>query len=578
MRSASRVGRFRRPQFVAGLCAAALFLPAAAPLGSRPAAAASAQDLGLETTMKMPLVVFNVAGVERLLGDVKYMFTAIERPEIFETLEGLLGNVGNLRGLDRTKPFGVMLYVELGFPPRPEPVAYLPASDIDQLMRTMNVGPLTTRKIGTGEGRYEIEIPERDGRQALQARLINGYVFIARTAEVLDRDFPDPATFTSALTSRYDLAVRADLDSVPKGMKTLFLDYLRAETEAQLQQRDGEPDAQYQMRRLGGMNNLELLEGLLTDGKDLTFGIDASAENQRVAVEFAINAAPDSKFAKQLTDLGGRRSYFTAALDEQVPLAASASWASQKREQERNAAALDTIEKALAQRLQDENIDATGVADVFTALRATNEGGHFDAFVRMAGSPPGPFVLVGGLRVQQGRTLARGVTSLLNAIPDKPPALEMNADSHNGVTFHRLVFADAPPPIRRVFGEQPAFYAGAASDAVWFALGGTDAMPSLREAMNRVAEATAAGVRARETAAPFRLIVRTSNWLGFGGEQDTDRQMAEQAFAKGQDTLTVEVRPTDSGVRTQIVLEEGFIRWLGLQVARNFDRRSQERP
>jgi hypothetical protein len=406
-------------------------------------------------------------------------------------------------------------------------------------------------------------------------RVWNGYAFLARTSEVLDRDLPDPVTLTSALTSRYDLAVRADLDSIPKGMKTIFLDYLRAETETQLQQRDNENDAEYQMRRLGGMNNLEFIENLLTDGKDITFGVDASTENKQVAIEFAINAAADSKFAKELADLGGKRSYFAAAVDENVPLSASASMTSQKREQERNAAALDTLEQSLTQRLEEEKIDASGVADVFKSLRATNESGHFDAFLRLAGSPPGPFVLVGGLRVQQGRALGRGITSLLNAIPEKPPGLELNADSHNGVTFHRIVFNDAPEGIRRVFGDQPALYGGAAPDAVWLALGGSDAMPALREAMNRVAEALAAGLRPREAAAPFRLIVRTSNWVGFGDENDSDRQMAERAFSKGQDTVTVEVRPTASGIRTQVLLEEGFIRWIGLQVAHRFDRRQE---
>jgi hypothetical protein len=561
--------RFR---VLTGACAAVLLLPAM--FSPRSAPSAHAQDLADSLQMKSPLVILNVAGVERLLGDVQYMFTAIERPEIFEAVQGLLGNVGDLRGMDRTKPFGVMLYVELGFPPRPEPVGYVPATDINQLIRSINIGPVTARPLTGQKDRYEIDGPGG----TVQVLFRNGYAFLARTEEVLDREFPDPVTLTSALTSRYDIAVRADLESVPEGMKTIFLDYLRAETEAQLQQRDGEPDAAYQMRRLGGMNNLEFVEGLLTDGQDVTFGLDASAENQRIAVEFAINAKPDSAFAKQLADIGGKRSYFTAALDEQVPLAASASMMSGKREQERNAQALDTLEQAVTQRLEEESIDPAGIADVFSSLRATNEAGHFDAFVRLAGSPPGPFVLIGGLRVQQGRTLARGLISLLNALPEKPPGLELNVDSHNGVEFHRMVFSDIEPEVQRFIGDQPAFYAGAASDAVWFALGGTDAMPTLREAMNRVAESVAAGVRTRETAAPFRLIVHTSAWLGLGGDgdDDTDRRIAEQAFSKGQDTVTVEMRPTESGFRTQVVLEEGFIRWLGLTIARRFDRNQEE--
>lgn len=320
---------------------------------------AQAEDLGSALEMKSPLVVVNLAGVERLLGDVQYMFTAIERPEIFEAVQDQIGNAGDLRGLDRTKPFGVMLYVELGFPPRPEPVGYIPASDVEQLVRSAGRSGIRIRKVAGQDDRYEIGTPleyRREGGPPLHVRVQNDYAFIARTPEVLDREFPDPVTLTNALTSRYDVAVRAGLDSVPEGMKTIFLDYLRAETEAQLQQRDGEPQAAYELRRLSGLNNLEFIEGLLTDGKDVTFGIDASAENQRIALEFGVEAEPDSKFAKQLTDLGGKRSYFTAAVDEQVPLAASASWASGKSEQERNAKALDTLEQAVSQRLEEQSI------------------------------------------------------------------------------------------------------------------------------------------------------------------------------------------------------------------------------
>ncbi len=40
-----------------------------------------------------PMVVINVAGAERLLGDVSYMFKTIGREDLFEVVNGFLGNV-----------------------------------------------------------------------------------------------------------------------------------------------------------------------------------------------------------------------------------------------------------------------------------------------------------------------------------------------------------------------------------------------------------------------------------------------------------------------------------------------------
>jgi hypothetical protein len=53
-----------------------------------------------------PLVVVNAAGVDRLLGDVNYMFKTIGREDLSDVVNGFLANVGDLKGLDRKKSMG----------------------------------------------------------------------------------------------------------------------------------------------------------------------------------------------------------------------------------------------------------------------------------------------------------------------------------------------------------------------------------------------------------------------------------------------------------------------------------------
>ena len=86
-----------------------------------------------------PVAVVNVAGVDRLLDDTDYLFGSIGRSDMKEVINGLLGNLGDLRGLDRTKPFGAMIYLKPGVVPQPGVIAYVPVTDIAALSRTVEM-------------------------------------------------------------------------------------------------------------------------------------------------------------------------------------------------------------------------------------------------------------------------------------------------------------------------------------------------------------------------------------------------------------------------------------------------------
>ena len=55
-----------------------------------------------------PLVIFNVASVDRLIGDVRYLFEASGQTQINEMIENGLAGANNLKGLQRTKSMGAI--------------------------------------------------------------------------------------------------------------------------------------------------------------------------------------------------------------------------------------------------------------------------------------------------------------------------------------------------------------------------------------------------------------------------------------------------------------------------------------
>ena len=84
-----------------------------------------------------PLVIFNVASVDRLLGDVRYLFDASGQSQINEMIDSGLAGVNDLKGLQRNKPMGAMLFLAPGLPPTPFLVSYVPVANIEELTQTI---------------------------------------------------------------------------------------------------------------------------------------------------------------------------------------------------------------------------------------------------------------------------------------------------------------------------------------------------------------------------------------------------------------------------------------------------------
>ena len=77
----------------------------------------------------------------------------------------LAGNANDLKGLDRTKPVGVMMFLEPGLPPRPMPVLYMPASSADEFIKTAALGKMNFEKVS--ENRYDVTMPRGQQKQPL---------------------------------------------------------------------------------------------------------------------------------------------------------------------------------------------------------------------------------------------------------------------------------------------------------------------------------------------------------------------------------------------------------------------------
>jgi len=532
-------------------------------------------DATADKAAAVPLVIINAASVDRLLGDVKYLFETAGQAQINESIENGLAAANNLEGVNRKKPLGMMIFLAPGFPPTPIPVMYVPVDDITKVAELIGGGGNTQLKPVDGEpDRFEL-IGGRRGPQHVVLR--GGYAFINRSAENLDQKFLDPVKLTSGLSARHDLAVTLRLDTVPDAVKTTLLGVLRAQFNANMQQRDDEPDGPYQLRRANESNILEFIELLLAEGNRVTLGINASEEDKDAVLEVQFEAKPSGNWAKALAKIDSRPSYFAPLLDEKAPLSFSLSWKMDDREQGNMTEFLRVLEPQIASQLEPVE---PAVRSLFSTLTKTAETGHADAFFQYKVMPPERMALFGGLKVEDGQKLSTAVRSILSQLKMNPEVgeLEVDIDAHKGVSFHRIGSRAETTSAtnQRIYGGTPSVYIGTGPNVVWFSLGDSSSLDATKTAIDDLAEARAT-VGKKVRGAPFQFVLNMSSWLDKLDSEGRFAKLARPAFEGGNDRLQVDVRPSENGMRFQLKVEEGFLKLLGSAIGTGIQRQQERR-
>ncbi|MDB5392066.1 MAG: hypothetical protein JWM11_7712 [Planctomycetaceae bacterium] len=557
------IRRYVRATVVAFCLAAMIF-------GSLGVGGLQAQETKKKPSKSLPFLVVCAASFDRLMDDADYMFEVAGRPEISEVIGGALAGARDLKGLNRDSSAGLLLFLD-GL--TPEPIGYVPVKDIDEMMKTITIGPVTTNK--KEEGLYEIRGPN----QSLFAKVVGDYAFIGRSEASLDKDLSNPAQYTRRLSASYDLAVSLNLRAIPKASRDLLLDFLRASTETQLQQRDDEPDAAFRVRKAGGMANLESLEMFLTQAEEATIGFNVSAEEKDAYAEIVITADPKSEYAKLLNELGASRSQFTSLLATPASMTASASLKIDKNGRnflkELLTVAQGELVKDLAKPKDSEEAKASPIAELFQSIQTTVTDGKLDFIVQLLGDPPGPFTLVGGVKIAEADHFNSGLAEIFGKLKDRSEfeKVETKVAEHRGVTLNRLQVKNIPDAAVRIFGKDHGLYVGAGNGALWFSIGAEDGLPTLKKVIDKVADAPVND----NPVTPAQFVLHLSSWLGMmerpDGSADAIVELMRDSFAQGGGTIRAELKPITNGMQARLTFDEGFIKLVGKAIGKRMDDR-----
>lgn len=530
-----------------------------------------------------PVLTINLSSIDRVREHIDFVFGLIDRPEITDLVNAQLANVRDLKGIHPEKPGGLMIFLSEGLAPLPIPVAYVPVEDIGELTQTVETMGAQIDAVPGEEGYYEF-IPRNGATQYVV--LDNGYAFFGASRDSIDREFARPEVFAAKISNQYDICISANLSKTPKAVRKLVLGTIRVSSQASMQQRDNEPEAAYKIRRAGAESNLEFIEQLLTEGEEATLGFKVDPAKKQAYLELVVRAQDDSNFADELLEATGKTSSFHAAIDETVPISVSYSANIPERDRKTLLAIFDAgvlgANRELS-NLPEETLDEDipqleGVRAIFDSLRATTKEGHLDAFVQMFGEPPEKFVLVGGIKLLDAEGFGVGLTDLLQRArsSDSDTEIEMSVASHGDVVFHRLTGKEGPNRRdQRLFGDKPAMYVGTGHGAVWFAIGGEQAVPTLGTAIDKVV-ASGSAPPARQLS-PFQFVMNMNHFVRMNAATRENpgrfNELATEAFDQtGSDMLRLDGKAIENGFRIRLQFENGFLRLLGMGIAARIDR------
>ncbi|MEW4487887.1 hypothetical protein AB1L42_07370 [Thalassoglobus sp. JC818] len=518
---------------------------------------------------RLPFAMVTIRSLDQSLVNIGEMFEASGRPDMTEMIEEFLTDrAGNLDGIDRTRPVGVMFFLDDSLPPRPTPVAYIPIDDLDAFVKTAALGPLKPERVEGEEGRFKLG----GGRRALNMVIQDDYAFATPNEYLLEDEMPHPLDHVSGFASRYDASVSLQLRNISPIIRNVFLATFQTSAQAELQQRDDETAAAHKIRKANGQSGLEFLTQLLRDGEQVTLGLQANPEEQTAALELLFDATPDSEFAKFMTNIGGRKSSFEGLYSELHPLTLSVSWMLDRREREAMSGLVDAMDIGFKENLP-ETVHPS-VERLAQSLRATIEQEHLNGILQFVPLEDRKFVLLGALKLVGSNSFGEALREVLSEVEsnDAIDTIELDAHEHQSVVLHRLQGSNSSGEDRRIYGGDPSVYLGTGNGVLWFGLGGDEVTYELDFAIDQFLASSAATIGG--STAPFQLVFRMLPWLDLPPQENADplqRELTDEAMSDGGDAVRIEIRPTENGARARMQFENGFVRLLGLFLATKYD-------
>ncbi|WP_339730421.1 hypothetical protein [uncultured Gimesia sp.] len=512
-----------------------------------------------------PIAVAAIAGVDRVLEDIEYLFETVQKPEYPAMIKGFLAQYRNLEGLDKTKPLGVFVFLNEGISPQPTVVGFVPVKNLDELTQTLGEVGFDLAPVEGKENRYTLALPSF----SLHLKMAHGYAFIQITSEALDREFYNPDDYTSALAKEYDIAASLLLSNVPEPMRMMAVDLANAKIAEQLDRKPGENDIQYMSRKETALFLLKQFEIIAKDGDNLIAGYSLSKKDKQIRLHLGVKANPGSQLGKELKQLSSTSSQYAYLNADAADLLGYSVFPLRKDVEQK--ALLDLLEQSESKVppiLLGDDSNPGPVSKMLESAKATIQAGKLDGHIQMQQTSKGKAALIAAVKLSEGEEFQQGLQNLFDLLKqaDETQGIEANVAEVDGVTIHKIAPKELKKNTKELFGEDPVIFIGCDANECWLAMGEEEALELLKKT---ISDRKSTGNQSK-TGASFLLSMKMASILPLAKENAKNQEFmdsAKVAFASGGDLMTFYPKITADEASLNLELGEGFIRLISLAIA-----------
>ncbi|MFO0978498.1 MAG: hypothetical protein U0996_18980 [Planctomycetaceae bacterium] len=346
---------------------------------------------------------------------------------------------------------------------------------------------------------YELtqKVVEKDGKKFLESsqvitnryRYHDGLLYEAAFEELYEMELPNVESIRSGVDATRDLGFTAWLDRIPLGIRQLGWNMLNGAVGSQLQQRDEEPDAVYNMRRSAGDMGMALVQSFLFDVDSADGWANFAGENDgslRAQLRIQtrrnsslsgrlIKSSGTSRFAPILSDSAVGTFHLCVRLSDEAPAAlqAVAEWLP-----------IGAKEGGGGPELE------TAAATLSGLLLQVAEHRNLELLLKVGYSKASDGVFYGGIQLGDHENLLRHAYEVMRRLPAAGIDQMLSLTEDGGMQMIRIQLPpESTEGLRTELGTNIThIYLAHQNSCLWFAIGTEKAREIIRASVARCLE------------------------------------------------------------------------------------------
>ena len=421
-----------------------------------------------------PVAVASIASYDDLMSNLKLIGEMTGMPALSQGLEGgiAMATQGQgLKGLDKTKPIGVAVFLDPNAQ-MPKVLVFLGATDPKALFAALPMLQLQEKDGGW-------EAPSPQGPITIMAK--NGWLFASNDADLAKTPPSDPLKLINGLEKKYVAAVQVNVQNVPESTRTALIEAFKSNMNAALRQKEGEDESAFEVRKKLAEGQVKALESLVKELNEFTIGLGVDDKARSAHLDIGITAIPDSELAKKIAGQAETKSDFTGFLLPDAAFSLNAVNAFTQADAAQSLAMLQGFRtKTLAQaendpNLADENVRKVAkevLNELFDVVENTIKAGKIDMGAAIVLAPNSVSGAAGGF-VADGPALEKAIKKLVElgkADPNFPP-VKFDIETHKGVRVHTITVPMMDEGGKKLFGDSLDVYLGIGDKSAYLAFG-----------------------------------------------------------------------------------------------------------